>query len=157
LCVSFAFPRCHPGHKELKDVVNRINTLHKEFGGSVEVDDGDGEDNGRPVRDLSVVEVVALLETLAERMGDVTDSYVEEFKAEHGVPTEATIGAFQEGMMSLSEDMEKEVLEEHGVSMLEFQRAVKRNQTSTAIQSTIMKMQMENQMRLQSHGIPMRM
>ena len=127
-------------------MVNRINTLHREFGGSVEVDEGEGDDDGRPVRDLSVAEVVALLETLAERMGDVTDSYVEEFKAEHGVPSEATIGAFQEGMMSLSEDMEKEVLEEHGVSMVEFQRAVKRNQASTAIQSTIMKMQMENQM-----------
>ena len=100
-----------------------------------------------------MAEVVALLEALAERMSDVTDSYVERFKAEHGVPSEATIGAFQEGMMSLSEDMEKEVLEEHGVSTVEFQRAVMQHKTSSEVVDIMMRTKMESIARLQRHGI----
>lgn len=150
----------HMGNKEIKEAYHKVKTIHKEFGGDVEVDDDEEEDeldaDGRPLRELSVQDVVGILETLAERMGEVTDNYVEEFINEHGIPNNKTIiTAFQEGMMGLSEDMEKEVLEENGISMTLFQKSVKRHQASPLITNTIMKMQMENQMRLQSHGIPM--
>ena len=116
------------GHKEIKAITNKINILHREFGGNVEVDD-DENDSGNPLRDLSVQEVVEILETLAERMGDVTDSYVEQFKEEHGIPDQHTIMAFQEGMMALSEEMEKSVLEEYKITMLEFQKVRVRDES----------------------------
>ena len=109
------------GRKDIKEITNKINILHREFGGNVEVDDEEDVD-GNPIRDLAVQEVVEILETLAERMGDVTDSYVEEFKEAHGIPDQHTIMAFQEGMMALSEDMEKSVLEEYNITMMEFQK-----------------------------------
>jgi hypothetical protein len=147
------------GNKDIKEAYDKIKTIHKEFGGDVEVEEeeDDGLDvDGQPLRELTVQDVVAILETLAERMGEVTDNYVEEFIHEHGIPhNNSTITAFQEGMMGLSEDMEKEVLDEQGISMTLFQKSVKRHQASPMITQTIMKMQMENQMRLQSHGIPM--
>ena len=105
---------------------------------------------------LSVDEVVALLEAVAERMGDATDSYVEEFKAEHGgTPTAANLEAFQRGMAARAEDTENAVLAEHGVSPAEYQRAVMQHQTSNAVLETMMRMQTESMARLQRHGIPM--
>jgi hypothetical protein len=162
------------GHEKLSEICQKIRLIYKEFGG--ELDGGEessdmgagvgssgaaGEkgtgSSGGSGKDVSLNDVLEILTVLSEKIGGLTEEYVAEFIEQHGLPNgDAELTQrFQMGMMALSEQAEKVVLEEFAISITEFQQAVMANQASPAIQQKIMEMQFENQQRMMQQGIKM--
>merc|ERR1712000_563393 len=109
-------------------------------------------------KDMSLGEVIAVLQALSERVGNGTDEYVEEFKRVNGLPeSKDAMMRFQQGMLEMSEAMESAVLEAYGVTQQDFQQALMANQNDPVLQQTVMAMQMANQQRLAAHGIQLQM
>lgn len=90
----------------IQEITSKIQQMHKQFGGT---NDGSGDSNsagGEEVsgRDLTLEEVVGVLQTLSDKVGEATDNFVETFKSQHGLPNNQTLMMqFQQGMMEMSE------------------------------------------------------
>lgn len=143
------------GHQPLIEIYTRIRLIYKEFGGDC------GEDGevlaGKEQEGADEIThdmIILVLQKLAERMNAVTLGFIHQFKEQYGSPNSPTVqAAFQQGMLSLSEEAEKAVLAEFGISPLAFQQALLRNQDSQEIGEVIMKMQIQNQKLLMQNGI----
>lgn len=88
----------------MQEIVSKIQQMHKQFGGTNDGTESGPGGGGEEVQEMSLGEIVGILQTLSEKVGQATDRYVEEFKSTHGLPSsQATMMQFQQGMMELSE------------------------------------------------------
>lgn len=153
------------GNSKLIEISYRINQLYKEFGGEIEEDEDQTSDPNAPSGSgatnanndtLTLDEVVAILEALAESMNELMDGYMSSFKSKYGIPTsQELLERFQAGMMKLSEEAEANTLKPFEVSSLQFQKAVMTYQNSREVQQVVMSMQASNQAMMQAHGFAM--
>ena len=97
------------GDGRLQEIVSKMQLMHKQFGGSNDGDDesgrgGSGDAGSGETKDMSLGEVIGILQTLSEKVGQATDRYVEEFKSRHGLPqSQDLMMQFQQGMLEMSE------------------------------------------------------
>jgi len=159
------------GDEELVDINNAIRKLYRTFGGDLDEDDdvevtkaatatassssssaaaagGGGGAGG------SLASLVELMAELADQMLQATDDYCGTFIDEHGIPaSQPQLEQFQLGLMTVSQRVEKELLEETGMSEADLQSSLMANQDNKQIQEIFMQMQVANQQILVKHGI----
>jgi len=143
---------------QLKEYVQKIKALNYQFGGddlsTSETEDGTG--HAEPLVEMSIDEVVEVIGTLTERINDAMDDFINEFKEQHGEPDQSALGfQFQFGLMQLTEKIEKEVIENTGISQVSFQKSIETHSTHPRVQEAFMRMQMNNGQKLAEHGIQM--
>lgn len=89
------------GNRELSELVDKMKTIYKEFGGDVEVD---GVDASEAAQGLSVDDVIDLMEGLAAKMSTSSDLYCQQFVDAFGVPsTMQGVEQFQMGLMQIAD------------------------------------------------------
>lgn len=156
------------GHKELINITNKIRSIYNEFGGEIGLEGTDGDLGASPssarvapaaaaVPSEKLEELaIKLLTVLSEKMLENTERYIVQFKGEYGVPkTAGDFERFQQGLMVITEGVEKQLLEDNGLTQTDFQELLMRQQNNETIQKIFMQMQYRNQMILQAHGIAM--
>jgi hypothetical protein len=122
------------GDEELAQICRSIRALYRQFGGDVE-EESSSAASSSAVLDMSVDEVVGLMKELAKHMLQATDDYCAKFIDESGVPrTQAHLEAFQVGQMKLSQEVEKSLLTECGLSETDLQKMLMANSDNKAIQ-----------------------
>jgi hypothetical protein len=97
------------GDGMLQEITSKIQQMHKQFGGTndgcVESGSSMGGEEGGAGRDLTLEEVIGVLQTLSDKVGEATDRYAEDFKSQYGLPNNQTLMMqFQQGMMEMSEE-----------------------------------------------------
>mmetsp|Transcript_12367 Transcript_12367/g.27794 ORF Transcript_12367/g.27794 Transcript_12367/m.27794 type:complete len:278 (-) Transcript_12367:119-952(-) len=141
------------GDEELTQICKSIRAIYRQFGGDVD-DEEDASADGGALADMSVDEVVGLMEELGKHMLQATDDYCAKFIDESGIPrTQAHLEAFQMGQMKLSQKVEKSLLKECGLSESDFQKVLMANADNVAIQHVFKNMQTENTKLMAKHGI----
>jgi hypothetical protein len=164
------------GHKGLVEITKSIRRIYKDFGGEVGEYEGlegtqsagssstkspamssggapqEGGTTAERMEDLAV----QLLSVLADKMITNTEMYILTFKEKYGIPSTAQeFEMFQQGLMVITEGVEKQLLEEHGLDQSDFQQLLMKQSESPKIQRIFMEMQYRNQIILQSNGIQM--
>lgn len=83
--------------------------MHKQFGGEnagTQSSTSTTSETSNAVvssQELSLGQVINLLQSLSEKVNEATDSFIEEFKETYGMPSRSNIMQFQQGMMQMSE------------------------------------------------------
>lgn len=93
------------GDEELIHISKQLKAIYKQFGG--ETGDSEGAEStavSAKAAEMSLDEVVALLEELAQVMIDQSDSYCSEFVGQFGTPrSQQDFMKFQQGLMQITE------------------------------------------------------
>jgi len=150
---------------ELREIVEKIKTLHYQFGGDKDEDDeeGDGQglgegneaNGGAALREIPLDELIEVIEEMTERISDAMDDYISNFKDSYGVPDQSNIEQFQQGFMQLTEKVEKKITQEHDIPMTAFQKAIEKNSHQPLLQQAFMKMQLASHAKMTEHGLQM--
>ena len=80
--------------------------MHKQFGGENPSTQGAMDTSSTAMtsqQELSLSQVINLLQSLSERVNDATDQFIEEFKETYGMPNGSNMMQFQQGMLQMSE------------------------------------------------------
>lgn len=142
------------GDKLLGEILEKIKKIHYEFGGD-SLDDDDSSSK-RERKTLAFDTIIEILESLSDKVADATEAYVTQFKKVHGLPTSYELKEkFQVGMIQLSDQCEKEILDSYDLTQADFQEAIVLNQSNPLLQQTVMALQYKNQQQLMRHGIQM--
>lgn len=142
------------GNPALKDISDRIRTIYREFGGAIEEDAG--EANAAPPKEIDSRQFMALLNDLTGQLIEHTQQYVVAYVEEHGVPASMdTMEKFQHGLLSLTEGVEKALLDENGLTQMDFQSTLMKHQHSPEVQEIFIRMQRENERVMTENGIRM--
>lgn len=99
------------GDAKLKEIISKIELMHKQFGGennstrggSAVSAGGSGGDSGGSSQELSLNQVIRLLQDLSDKVNEATDQFIEEFKETYGQPNGGNMLQFQQGMLQMSE------------------------------------------------------
>lgn len=93
------------GDAKLKEIISKIQLMHKQFGGeNPSTSAAEGASSAMvSSQELSLGQVISLLQTLSEKVNAATDSFIEEFKETYGMPGGSNMMQFQQGMMQMSE------------------------------------------------------
>lgn len=146
------------GHEQLIAINKQITSIYTQFGGTA-ADEEDLSANAAGSSELAeftLEKVVALLGVLTEKMIAVTDRYTGNYISENGVPmTQADLERFQLGLMMETQEEEKVVVQEFGLSTTAFQSVLMRYQEAPEVQRVFMAMQTENAKLFSKHGIQM--
>lgn len=158
------------GNKKLLEITSKIRQIYTQFGGELEANEewdqevasagssslssssGQASSSGIDSANVEAF-VAALLTGLAEKMLTSTEGFIVQFKEQYGVPkSQKEMTSFQQGLMVITEGVEKQLLEENQLSQQDFQTLLMQFQNSRQIQEIFMQMQFRNQMLLQQHG-----
>lgn len=146
------------GDDALKHFSEQLKMIYKQFGGEVASEQAEAVAKRGESFDMSLEDVVTLLEEMVEMMVSHIDQYCEQFVAAYGVPKEqAAVNKFQMGLMQVTEEVEKELLSSRGMISTDFQNILMKYQTEPKIGELFMMMQMQNKHVLMEHGIPLSM
>ncbi len=150
------------GDKKLREICERIRMIYKEFGGEIDSEDKENNDFNE---EIPLETIVAMLKSIGGKMSDETESFVQDFKAEYGVPdSRSDIEIFQGKLMELSERynfckivksccyyfkiglfcfsrVESEVVESFSVSQINFQKCLQKHASNSMIQHLIQNLQ----------------
>lgn len=83
--------------------------MHKQFGGennstsSASSSSGGSGAGGGSDQELSLTQVIRLLQDLSDKVNEATDNFIEEFKETYGHPSGSNMMQFQQGMLQMSE------------------------------------------------------
>lgn len=144
------------GDEELITITQTLKTIYKQFGGEGGDDSEETGAGSSKASEMTLPEVLTLLEELAQLMVDNCDTFCQQFVATFGIPsTRELLEKFQVGLFQATESSEKELLKAHGMTTTDFQAVLTKYQNEKRIQEIFYIMQMENQRVLQSHGIQM--
>jgi hypothetical protein len=99
------------GDGKLKEIISKIQLMHKQFGGENPSTQrggaggggGGGSSTALEVKELSLARVIQLLKSLSEKVNSATDQFIDEFIETHGQPSPSNMMYFQQGMLQLSE------------------------------------------------------
>jgi hypothetical protein len=96
------------GDGKLKEIISKIQLMHKQFGGENPSTQrggagGGGTSTALEVKELSLARVIQLLKSLSEKVNSATDQFIDEFIETHGQPSPSNMMYFQQGMLQLSE------------------------------------------------------
>lgn len=142
---------------ELAEVVFKMKTIYHEMGGDVDLDYAEqraGEELDANAREITSKELMGFLRSLSAKMSEQLGGYADAFIGQYGIPrTQEHKQAFQIGMMTLSEDAQKETLAEFKMSETELQRSLMENQTNEELQMIFISMQVDSTQILASKGI----
>lgn len=143
---------------ELIEIVRQIKSVYKQFGGDVVDDEEPESESNQNMKDLSLEELLLLLNKLSSEMKVNTDKYAQKFVEDNGPPSNhKMVEQFHLGLLQLTEGIEKKIIEGEGLTTKSFQVILMQYQESPAVQQTFMSMQADNQQILMKHGIGMMM
>lgn len=94
---------------EIGDIVYKIKTLYREFGGEVDIEGDSSAGADAEERDFPLEDLIPFLSTLASKMNVAVGSYADAFILQYGLPTSMDMKqSFQLGMMALGEEYEND-------------------------------------------------
>lgn len=141
------------GDVELREIVSKLKAIHYQFGGEGDPADLAQQEADDGSEDLSLDDLLVVIDTLAGRIAEQMDDYILDFKEQHGLPMGPLMEQFHIGFMRLTEALEKATMQELGVSLATFQRSVERHSSSPRLQMAFHQMQMISQAKMAEHGI----
>jgi Ni,Fe-hydrogenase I large subunit len=103
------------GDAKLTEIISKIQLMHKQFGGenpSTQTATATGSTSTAVVdaKELSLGQVIQLLQNLSEKVNSATDQFIEEFVETYGQPSASNMMYFQQGMLQLSERLVSNLL-----------------------------------------------
>eukprot|EP00595_Chromulina_sp_UTEXLB2642_P003552 CAMPEP_0196765816 /NCGR_PEP_ID=MMETSP1095-20130614/13467_1 /TAXON_ID=96789 ORGANISM="Chromulina nebulosa, Strain UTEXLB2642" /NCGR_SAMPLE_ID=MMETSP1095 /ASSEMBLY_ACC=CAM_ASM_000446 /LENGTH=202 /DNA_ID=CAMNT_0042124709 /DNA_START=130 /DNA_END=735 /DNA_ORIENTATION=- len=121
------------GDSKLIEIKRKVRAIYTQFGGELEEDD-EAVVVEKP-KDVPLNVIINAINAISDLMDSKMDEYIETFKSKYGVPTDMqTFEAFQRGMISLSEDSEKIVLEQLDITNKDFETSVVKHQENQTLQ-----------------------
>jgi len=145
------YRRQQPDGEDVQKAVAKLRKIFTDMGGDKIIDEDDDNDSPFGVtprgklREIPLEEVLAILEAYAEALTKHTQKYIDEWKKAHGMVTAATMDRYQTGLLEISEETERQVLEEKNLLEEEFQNAIQQYQNDPRLQQLFMTMQMKSQ------------
>jgi hypothetical protein len=141
---------------QVREIVDKIKLINYQFGGDrdEEAEESGGLSSSADVgREVTLDELIEVLNDLTENISEGMDEYITEFKETNGVPDESNMELFHHGFMRITEELEKEVLKQRDISTLAFQRAVEKNSQHRALQEAFAQMQITSASKMREHGL----
>jgi hypothetical protein len=141
---------------QVREIVDKIKLINYQFGGDrdEEAEESGGLSSSADAgREVTLDELIEVLNDLTENISEGMDEYITEFKETHGVPDESNMELFHHGFMRITEELEKEVLKQRDISTLAFQRAVEKNSQHRALQEAFAQMQITSASKMREHGL----
>jgi hypothetical protein len=94
------------GDAKLKEIISKIQLMHKQFGGENPSTQAAMDSSSNAVtsqQELTLSQVINLLQSLSEKVNAATNQFIEEFKETYGLPKGNNMMQFQQGMLQMSE------------------------------------------------------
>ena len=145
------------GRGDIEDISNQIKMIYREYGGDVRIE---GEDEfedipgGGDSSDMTLQDLLTIVDEITVSMAEVTKGFINDFVAQNGVPSApGEIMKFNSGLMSKGQEAETATLQAKGISSMQFQAVVMKNQESPELQQRFLIMQSITHKLMEEAGI----